>query len=157
MTASWPGSGTAPRAGDALEPVSKVITQDLIDAYADLSGDQNPLHVDPAFASTTRYGGTIAHGLLSAGVVSTMLERAFPGAWAQGGRLELRFLGAVRPGDTITAHGTIDGLQQHGDGTHVEGSLGCRVGDGPDALTGRFSLEIRANPRSPRQPEMEDG
>lgn len=53
-------------------------TQADIDRYADLSGDRNPLHVDPAFAASTRFGTTIAHGLFVAGYAAQDLAPSAP-------------------------------------------------------------------------------
>jgi acyl dehydratase len=71
------------------------LTQDDLDRWAALSGDFNPVHVDEAYAATTRYGGTIAHGHL---VLTWLVDRA--NAVAPGWRsIEgLRFRAPVRPG-----------------------------------------------------------
>jgi len=48
--------------GDNLPELIQAVDQNMIDAYADASGDINPLHIDPEFAKTTFFGRTIAHG-----------------------------------------------------------------------------------------------
>jgi len=83
--------------------VSKVIEEADIDAFAALTGDSNPVHLDEAFAATTRFGGRIAHGMLSAGLFSTVLGMKLPGTGAIYLGQTLRFTAPVRPGDTITA------------------------------------------------------
>lgn len=93
--------------GDEIPLVVKNVTQEKIDRYADASGDRNPLHIDPEFAKNTMYGGTIAHGMLTLAYVSEMMTRAFGKGWLSGGKLEINFLGPVRPGDTVTAKGTV--------------------------------------------------
>jgi 3-hydroxybutyryl-CoA dehydratase len=87
-------------------PVAAVIrqlTQAMLDAYADASGDHNPIHIDPAFAATTPMGGTIAHGMLVLSFISEMMTAAFDEAWLSRGALDVRFRAPARPGDTITA------------------------------------------------------
>jgi len=102
------GSQTAPYGrGTLLPEVVHDLTQDQIGAYAIPSGDHNPLHLDPAFAASTRFGGTIAHGMLVLAFVSEMLTAAFGPAWASSGRLKVRFRDAARPGDRVTARGTV--------------------------------------------------
>lgn len=91
----------------ALPPVTKHLTQPQIARYADASGDHNPLHIDPAFAATTQFGGTIAHGMLVLAFVSEMLTAAFGRAWLDSGRLKIRFRAPARPGDTVTATGRV--------------------------------------------------
>lgn len=83
--------------------VSKTITQADVETFAALTGDQNPVHLDEAFAATTRFGGRIAHGMLSAGLISTVLGMHLPGSGAIYLGQTLRFTAPVRPGDTITA------------------------------------------------------
>ena len=90
-----------------LPSLAKTLSQDKIDRYARASGDFNPIHVDPAFAAQTPFGGTIAHGMLLLAYLSEMLTVAFGRAWLAGGRLKIRFKGAARPGDVVTARGRV--------------------------------------------------
>ena len=86
-----------------VAPVTKTLTQEVIDAYAGASGDFNPIHIDPDFARTTPMGGTIAHGMLVLASISEMMTVAFGEAWVRTGKLDVRFRAPARPGDTITA------------------------------------------------------
>jgi 3-hydroxybutyryl-CoA dehydratase len=83
--------------------VTRTITAADIDAFAHLVGDFNPLHADPTFAAESRFGGIIAHGLLTAGLISTVLGMHLPGPGGVYVSQSLKFLRPVRPGDTITA------------------------------------------------------
>ena len=87
----------------AVQPVVREVTQAMIDAYAEASGDHNPIHTDEAFARTTPMGGTIAHGMLVLSFISEMMTAALGRAWVEGGQLEVRFRAPSRPGDTVTA------------------------------------------------------
>ena len=82
--------------------VTRELTQAMLNAYAEASGDHNPIHVDQAFARTTPMGGTIAHGMLVLSLISEMLTAAFGVRWLSTGRLEVRFRAPARPGDTVT-------------------------------------------------------
>lgn len=84
-------------------PVTRALTQAMIDAYAQASGDYNPIHIDPDFARTTPMGGTIAHGMLVLSFISEMMTAAFGELWLRGGTLDVRFRAPARPGDTVTA------------------------------------------------------
>ncbi|TAK65754.1 MAG: acyl dehydratase [Dehalococcoidia bacterium] len=84
-------------------PVVRTITQAQIDAYAEASGDHNPIHVDPAFAAATPFAGTIAHGMLVLALIGEMMFRAFGERWLASGKLKVRFKAPTRPGDTVTA------------------------------------------------------
>ncbi len=101
-------------AGRELPSLSKPLTQETIDGYARASGDFNPIHVDPAFAASTPFGGTIAHGMLLLAYLSEMMTAAFGRAWLAGGRLKVRFKGVARPGDTLTVRGRIERVQDEG-------------------------------------------
>lgn len=59
---------------------TRVFTQADFDEFARLSGDDNPIHVDPAFAARTGFGRTVAHGMLLYGTICGLLSRHFPGA-----------------------------------------------------------------------------
>ncbi|WP_221177979.1 MaoC/PaaZ C-terminal domain-containing protein [Salinisphaera orenii] len=58
----------------------RTLSQADLDVYAQLSGDHNPIHVDPAFAAHTRFGATVAHGMLLFSLVRAQLEQHYPGA-----------------------------------------------------------------------------
>lgn len=92
-----------------VAPVTKRLSQEQIDRYAEASGDHNPVHVDPAFAAATPFGGTIAHGMLVLASVSEMMTAAFGEAWLRRGKLRARFKAPARPTDTITASATVRG------------------------------------------------
>jgi acyl dehydratase len=86
-----------------VAPVTHPLTQTMIDAYAEASGDHNPIHIDREYAKTTPMGGTIAHGMLVLAFASDMMAAAFGRAWPESGKLDVRFRAPARPGDTITA------------------------------------------------------
>jgi 3-hydroxybutyryl-CoA dehydratase len=116
-TAGASDQSPPPTTTNGLQPVVKQLTQDKINRYAEVSGDHNPLHVDSAFAATTQFGGTIAHGMLLLAYISEMMTGAFGEAWLNAGRLKVRFRDAARPGDHVTAEGSVtsikDGYQSH--------------------------------------------
>jgi len=86
-----------------VQSVVRTITQEQLLAYAEASGDHNPIHVDPAFAATTPFGGTIAHGMLVLALIGEMMRGAFGEVWSESGKLKVRFKAPTRPGDTVTA------------------------------------------------------
>jgi len=86
-----------------VQSVVRKLSQPMIDAYAQASGDFNPIHIDPEFAKTTPMGGTIAHGMLVLALISEMMTAAFGRSWAEAGKLDVRFRAPARPGDTVTA------------------------------------------------------
>ena len=99
------------KVGDSAE-ITKTIEQADIHAFADVTGDHNPVHVDEAFAQTTRFGRTIAHGMLSASLVSAVLANELPGAGSIYLGQTLQFVAPVFPGDEITARVTIKEVRE---------------------------------------------
>lgn len=76
-------------------------SEEQIAAYAEASGDLNPIHLDPDFARGVGLPGVIAHGMLQMGLLATLLSREL-GDHRRIRRLSVRFAGMVRPGDTVT-------------------------------------------------------
>ncbi len=96
----------AVRAGRALTvgvvgEVSKPITHDDVVTFANLLGDNNPVHLDAEYAKTTRWGGPIAHGMISAGLIGTVFGATIPGSIYMS--QTLKFRKPVPVGDTVTA------------------------------------------------------
>lgn len=90
--------------------ISKTVTEADIVLYAGISMDTNPLHLDEAYASGSRFGGRIAHGMIGAGLISALLGTKLPGPGAIYVSQSLRFKAPVRIGDTLVAEVTITGL-----------------------------------------------
>lgn len=122
--------------GTELTPVVKTITQEKIARYADASGDHNPLHIDPDFAATTQFDGTIAHGMLVLAYLSEMLTGAFGAHWLDSGRLKIRFRAPARPGDTITATGTVTAV----DGGAISCNIECKNQTGETLISGQATV-----------------
>jgi len=93
--------------GDVFTLPAKQVTQDMINRYADAAEDHNPLHIDPEFAKTTRFGGTIAHGMLSVAFIQELMVRTFGKDWLESGKIEVNFMAPVRPGEAITTEAKV--------------------------------------------------
>ena len=90
------------KVGDSAE-ISKVITESVVNDFAKVIGDFNPIHTDQAYAEKTIFKGRIAHGAFSIGLFSNILGNLLPGHGTIYLSHEIRFLAPVRVGDTITA------------------------------------------------------
>lgn len=88
--------------GDAAE-MSKTVTEADVVLFAGVTGDFNPVHIDAVAAERSRFGGRIAHGMLSAGFISAVLGMRLPGPGSIYLSQTLRFTKPVRLGDTVTA------------------------------------------------------
>ncbi len=89
---------------------SRTITESDIVLFCGISGDTNPVHLDKEYASRTRFRGTIAHGMLSASLISTVLGTKLPGPGVIYVSQSCRFRAPVRAGDTVVARATVTEL-----------------------------------------------
>jgi|GEM_PF-277390 acyl dehydratase len=102
------------REGEPLPTLTKTVTQAQIDAYADVSNDHNPIHINPEVARSVGLDGTIAHGMLSMAFAGQALTDWLTATQGRGrlGRLRVRFQAMVRPGDTLTCRGVLRPAEQ---------------------------------------------
>ena len=82
---------------------TKTITEADVTLYAGVTGDLNPAHINEEYARTTFFQTRIVHGMLTAGLISTVMGNRLPGPGTIYVQQNLRFLAPVRMGDTITA------------------------------------------------------
>jgi len=86
---------------------AKTVTEADILLFAAVSGDLNAVHLNEEFAATTKFGGRIAHGMLTAGFISAVLGNRLPGPGTIYLGQTLKFKAPVRPGETVTATVTV--------------------------------------------------
>lgn len=85
----------------------KQVTDDDIQMFAAMSTDRNPVHMDDAYARDTIFEGRIAHGMLTAGLISAVIGEQLPGHGAVYLSQSLKFIAPVRPGDYVRAEVTV--------------------------------------------------
>lgn len=95
--------------GDEIPALERVVRREDVGAYADASGDQNPLHQDDAFARSVGFEGIIAHGMFTMGHLASCLTSWLGDAGAIT-RMRVAFRSAVQMGDTIVAGGRVKAL-----------------------------------------------
>ena len=89
---------------------TKTISEADLVLFAGVSGDTNPLHLDEEFASNSRFGARIAHGMLSASIISAVLGTKLPGPGCVYLSQDLKFLAPVKIGESICARVTVEEL-----------------------------------------------
>ena len=92
--------------GDSAQIAHRFVAQD-VEAFVELCGDNNPLHLDEAYARNTLAGGRVVHGMLSAAWISTLIGTKLPGAGALWNRFSVDWKRMVRLGDEITFRATV--------------------------------------------------
>jgi 3-hydroxybutyryl-CoA dehydratase len=95
--------------GDRAVLTKSITREDIVD-FARISLDTNPLHLDEEYAKKTQFGGTIAHGMLGASLISTVIGTKLCGPIYLG--QSLKFLKPVRAGDTLTATAEVIAVRQ---------------------------------------------
>lgn len=115
--------------GFVLPSLSRLVTQPMIDAYAEASGDFNPIHVDPDYARSGPFGRTIAHGMLTLAFAAQMLNQWSDGAFDASGEIDITFVGPVFAGDTIELSGVIEEIVERDGRTAARCAISCRAGE----------------------------
>ena len=105
----------------------KVVTDRDIELFAEVSTDRNPVHLDDAYAQDTIFQGRIAHGMLTAGLISAVIGEQLPGHGTVYLGQNLKFMAPVRPGDMVEAVVRVMGIDHSRRRVTLE--TFCRVGD----------------------------
>jgi 3-hydroxybutyryl-CoA dehydratase len=90
----------------------RLVTDELVRAFAEVSGDYNPIHLDEDFAKGTRFGRRIAHGMLSGAFISAVLGYEFAEKKIVYLSQTLKFTAPVYIGDTVTTTATVTGIRE---------------------------------------------
>ncbi len=98
------------KVGDKFS-TSKQITDSVVRAFAELSGDYNPIHLDEEFAKTTRFGRRIAHGMISGALISAVLGYQLKDRKVVYLSQNMRFTAPVFIDDTVTATATVTNIR----------------------------------------------
>lgn len=103
--------------------IAKTFTQADYDRFAALSGDDNPIHVDPEFCKTTRFGRTLCHGMLLYSTLSAAYSNVFPGGGAVLIEQELTFPGPTYTGEPVELSLEVIGVSEDGRRAEIAGRL----------------------------------
>jgi 3-hydroxybutyryl-CoA dehydratase len=125
------------------ETTRNVVTKEKVAAFAEISGDHNPIHLDEAYAATTPFGGCIAHGVFTASFVSAVIATRLPGPGSIYISQTLSFRAPVMVGATVET--TIEVLELTERGRRVKLKCECRVDD-KVVLTGEAEVKATAKP-----------
>lgn len=125
--------------GDASE-LRRTITREDVERFVALSGDDNPLHVDPQFASRTDLKEPVVHGMLTGNLVSTLIGRSIPGPGSLWLSQELQFLAPVRVGDSLVVSARVIG--KHERERLVDLDIRAHVDGRGEVLRGRGTVKL---------------
>jgi 3-hydroxybutyryl-CoA dehydratase len=119
--------------------LTKTVTEKDIASFAEVTGDNNPVHLDEAYAAATPFKTRIAHGMLSAGYISAVIGTKLPGPGAIYIGQALRFKRPVKIGDAVTAKATITAIDA--EKARVTLETVCTV-DGKPVVEGEATIMV---------------
>jgi 3-hydroxybutyryl-CoA dehydratase len=119
--------------------LERVVSHNDVVSFADVSGDRNPVHLDPAYAAKTQFGGCITHGMLTASYISAVFGMQLPGPGAIYISQTLNFKAPVRVGDRV--HTTVTVVELFAAKRRARFECQCLV-DGKAVLAGEAILLV---------------
>ncbi len=122
---------------------SMVVTGEKIDTFAELTGDVNPIHVDAEFAAQSMFGKRIAHGALSASLISAILGNDLPGPGSIFVELNMRFRRPAFIDDEITARAEVAEINERTG--RIKMKVSCSVG-GKQIIRGSAGVIVPKRP-----------
>jgi 3-hydroxybutyryl-CoA dehydratase len=124
--------------------ISRTVSSDDIDQFASAVGDFNPIHVDEEWAQQTRFKGRIAHGMLTGGLISSVLGTRLPGLGTVYVRQTLEFHAPVRPGTVVNSRVCITRLDPTRNRVYLDTTCIC---EGTTVLSGEAVLLVKSRAR----------
>ncbi len=119
---------------------TSTISDEMVRSFAEITGDTNPVHLDDAYAATTRFGRRIAHGMIAAGLISATLANDLPGPGTLYLGQTLQFRDPVYLGDRITV--TVEVIKVRADKPIVTLATVCTNQDGKTVLEGEAVVKV---------------
>jgi acyl dehydratase len=134
------------RPGETASRSRLVTSQDIV-RFTELSGDRNPIHYDEQLAARTRFGGIVVQGGVTTAILNAVVAEDLPGPGSVFLQLDLRFLAAVHPGDTITGMVEVTAVRE--DKPITELDVRVTRDDGTVAVEGHAVCYTVPLPRDP--------
>lgn len=137
--------------GQSVE-VPTVVTAHMVELFAEATGDRNPVHLDEEFAAKTKFGGRIAHGMLTAGFVSAAIASKLPGPGSIYMGQTLRFTRPVKLGDTVTVK--LEVIEIMAEKKRVRLSTVCTNQNGETVMEGEATVMVPGERAPPGGTQM---
>ena len=137
--------------GQSVE-VPTVVTAHIVELFAEATGDRNPVHLDEEYAAKTKFGGRIAHGMLTAGFVSAAIASKLPGPGSIYMGQTLRFTRPVKLGDTVTVK--LEVIEIIAEKKRVRLSTVCTNQNGETVMEGEATVMVPGERAPPGGTQM---
>ena len=122
-----------------VAPLTRRLDQAMLNAYADASGDHNPIHIDEAFARTKGFRAPLAQAMMSTAYVSELMTRFVGAGFVKGGTMSMTFIKPVLAGDRLTVRGVVKERRPEHGRTRVVVEVWCENQDGDKTAVGTAS------------------
>jgi len=129
--------------GQELISVNKKIDKKMVEDYADISGDHNPIHLNPDYAKDTIFNHTIAHGMLLISSISEMMLLNFNYQWTESGKLKIKFRNPLYVGESMNCKGKITKIETDNDRTLVTSEVMCTNEEGKILISGIATINTK--------------
>jgi len=127
------------RSGETIQPLTVVVSRELINKFSEFANDRNPVHLSDEFARERGFPGAIAHGAIAASFLLRMLT-GWLGEWPlRGDELEITFISPVLVGASVTAKGVVESVS---DGW-LQCDVWCETQDGTKVIVGKARVAPR--------------
>lgn len=126
--------------GDRIKGPAHLVTQETINRYGELNGDNDIVHYNEAFARAHGFRAPIAHGMMVLGYLAETLRETWGDAWLTTGAVDVRWVAPVFPGDRITPGGEVLEAENSLVGCHVAAEVWCDDQNGRRVLIGSASV-----------------
>lgn len=123
---------------DQTASFTKTITEHDVYTFAGITGDFNPAHINDTYAKDSMFGGRIAHGILTAGFISTVIGTQLPGPGTIYLKQNLTFTAPVRMGDTVTA--IVKVISKNEERNRAELETICKNQNGEEVIRGKAEV-----------------
>ncbi len=129
--------------GQELKSLNKKIDEKMVIAYANISGDHNPIHLDSNYAKDTIFEHTIAHGMLLISSISEMMLLNFNYEWPISGELKIKFRNPLLVGQSMNCKGKITKIETENDRTLVTSEVLCTNEEEKILISGIATINIK--------------
>jgi len=129
--------------GQELISVNKKIDKKMVEDYADISGDHNPIHLNSDYAKDTIFNHTIAHGMLLISSISEMMLLNFNYQWTESGKLKIKFRNPLYVGESMNCKGKITKIETDNDRTLVTSEVMCTNEEGKILISGIATINTK--------------
>tara|TARA_A100001011_G_scaffold317962_1_gene337513 strand:- start:621 stop:1016 length:396 start_codon:yes stop_codon:yes gene_type:complete len=125
-----------------IKSIKKLISERMVQDYAEVSGDYNPIHLDEDYAKKTEFKNKIVHGMLLISNITEIMFKNFGNSWNKNGTLKIKFRNPLPVNSNLETNLKIKKLDKNKDGTLYTCEVMCNDHDGNILISGIASVLV---------------